>query len=92
MGGDTADVNTWSAGQLRPGESQGADLEARRLARPARYTIDYRVAPGPDRPRDGGRRATPAARFAVRSPTSRSPPAWATDGKVERGARAGSDC
>jgi hypothetical protein len=45
VGGDTAYVNTWSAGTLRGGESK---LMTWRLVatRPGRYTISYSVAPG----------------------------------------------
>jgi hypothetical protein len=44
-GGDTAYVNTWSAGALKAGETR--ELTWRLVASKAgRYTIDYRVSPG----------------------------------------------
>jgi hypothetical protein len=45
LGGDTASVNTWSAGALRPGQSR---LLTWRLvaAKAGTYTVSYRVAPG----------------------------------------------
>ncbi len=44
-GGDTAAVNTWSAGTLRPGQSR---LMTWRLvaAKAGAYTVSYRVSPG----------------------------------------------
>jgi hypothetical protein len=44
-GGDVANVNTWSAGRLGPGESR--ELVWKLVASKAgRYTIGYRVYPG----------------------------------------------
>jgi hypothetical protein len=45
LGGDTAAVNTWSSGPLRPGESR---LLTWRLvaAKAGTYTVAYRIAPG----------------------------------------------
>jgi hypothetical protein len=45
LGGDTAAVNTWSSGPLRPGQSR---LLTWRLvaAKAGRYTVAYRISPG----------------------------------------------
>jgi hypothetical protein len=45
LGGDTAAVNTWSAGSLRPGQSR---LMTWKLvaAKAGSYTVSYRVSPG----------------------------------------------
>jgi len=45
LGGDTAYVNTWSAGTLRGGESKLMTWSLV-ASRPGRYTINYRVSPG----------------------------------------------
>ncbi|MEA2296455.1 MAG: hypothetical protein QOE86_4094 [Solirubrobacteraceae bacterium] len=45
LGGDTADVNTWSAGTLRAGETR--ELTWRLVAvKAGTYSIGYRVSPG----------------------------------------------
>ena len=83
-------VNTWSAGPAGARRGEGADLEAR--AGQGRHVRDRL----PRRPRPHGQGAAPPRASTSgtlhrrRSPTSPSPPAWASDGEVERGVEAGS--
>jgi hypothetical protein len=83
-GGDTAAVNTWSAGALRPGESR---LLTWRLvaAKAGTYTVAYRVSPG----LTGRAKAAPGRRidgsFRVRIDDRPVPATVAADGEVVRG-------
>ena len=71
LGGDVANVNTWSAGTLRAGETRELTWKLV-AARAGRFTIGYRVSPGLT-----GRAQPPEARPAARSrsgsPTGPSP-------------------
>jgi hypothetical protein len=88
-GGDTADVNTWSSGPLRPGETR---LLTWRLvaAKAGSYTVGYRISPsltGKSRAASGGR---VAGSFRVRIDSEPVPAHVGDNGQVIRGEQAGS--
>jgi hypothetical protein len=87
-GGDTADVNTWSSGRLRPGETRV--LTWRLVAvKAGTYTVGYRVSPsltGKSRPAAGGR---VAGSFRVTIGAEPVPAHVGDDGQVVRGEEAG---
>jgi hypothetical protein len=86
--GDTADVNTWSAGTLGPGETR--DLTWRLVATKAgRYTIGYRVAPGLTG-RATAARGNTSGSFDVTIDDEPVPARVGEDGEVVRGAEPGS--
>ena len=85
-GGDTADVNTWSAGSLRPGQTR--ELTWRLVAaRAGTYTVGYRVSTGltgKAKPASGARIS---GRFRVRIDATPVPARVSDDGEVIRGGR-----
>jgi hypothetical protein len=82
-GGDVANVNTWSAGRLGPGESK--DLVWKLVAAKAgRYTVEYVVSPS----LTGGAKAADgrvAGSFDVRIDDEPVPARVGGDGEVIRG-------
>ena len=86
-GGETVDVNTWSAGTLGPGESK--ELTWKLVATKAGdYTIDYRVFPG----MTGRATAAPgrtSGSFDITIDDQPVPARVGGDGKVERGTEPG---
>jgi hypothetical protein len=86
-GGETVDVNTWSAGTLGPGESK--ELTWKLVATKAGdYTIDYRVFPG----MTGRATAAPgrtSGSFDITIDDQPVPARVGGDGKVERGKEPG---
>jgi hypothetical protein len=86
-GGETVDVNTWSAGTLGPGESK--ELTWKLVATKAGdYTIDYRVFPG----LTGRATAAPgrtSGSFDITIDDQPVPARVGEDGKVERGKEPG---
>ena len=86
-GGDVANVNTWSAGTLGPGETK--DLTWKLVAsRTGSYTIDYRVAPGLTG-RATAAEGDTSGSFDVTIDDEPVPARVGADGKVERGKEAG---
>jgi hypothetical protein len=87
VGGGVANVNTWSAGTLGPGETK--DLTWKLVASKAgRYTIGYRVSPGPT----GRATAAPGdthGTFDVTIDNEPVPARVGEDGNVERGVQPG---
>jgi hypothetical protein len=88
-GGDTTDVNTWSAGTLRAGETR--ELTWRLVAvKAGTYTVGYRVAPG----LNGRARAAEGPRtsgsFTVTIDAEPVPARVGDDGQVIRGVEPGS--
>ena len=82
-GGDVANVNTWSAGTLGPGETK--DLTWKLVAsRTGSYTIDYRVAPGLTG-RATAAEGDTSGSFDVTIDDEPVPARIGRDGKVERG-------
>ena len=82
-GGDVANVNTWSAGTLGPGETK--DLTWKLIAsRAGSYTIDYRVAPGLTG-RATAAEGDTSGSFDVTIDDEPVPARIGRDGKVERG-------
>jgi hypothetical protein len=83
-GGDTAYVNTWSAGSLRPGETR--ELAWRLVAAKAgTYTVGYRVSlglTGKAKPASGARIS---GRFRVRIDSAPVPARVGAGGQVIRG-------
>jgi hypothetical protein len=89
VGGDVANVNTWSAGTLGPSESKVLVWKLV-ASRAGRYTVDYRVSPGLT-----GKAKAAAGRtsgsFTVTIDDEPVPARVGEDGKVERvGARSAS--
>jgi hypothetical protein len=87
-GGDTAYVNTWIAGDLRPAETKELTWKLV-AARAGTYTLRYRVAPGLSgrgRPAAGTRSS---GEIRVRIIDAPVPARVGEDGKVERGVEAG---
>jgi hypothetical protein len=87
-GGETAYVNTWSSGPLRPGETR---LLTWRLvaAKAGSYVVGYRISPsltGKSRAAGGGR---VAGRFRVTIADEPVPGHVGDDGQVVRGEEAG---
>jgi hypothetical protein len=87
-GGDTADVNTWLSGPLRPGETR---LLTWRLvaAKAGTYTVGYRLSPsltGKSRPASGGRIS---GSFQVKIADEPVPAHVGPGGEVVRGEEAG---
>jgi hypothetical protein len=87
-GGDTASVNTWSAGSLRPGESR---LMTWRVvaARAGTYTVSYRVAPGLTGKGRAASDVRSSGRLRVRIADQPVPATVGDDGQVVRGGAAG---
>jgi hypothetical protein len=87
VGGETVDVNTWSAGTLGPGESK--ELTWKLVATKAGdYTIGYRVFPG----LTGRATAAPgrtSGSFDITIDDQPVPARVGEDGKVERGKEPG---
>jgi len=89
MGGDVVNVNTWSAGQLGPGQEKELTWKVV-PSKVGTYEIAYSVAPG----LTGKARAAEgktSGRFTVVISDQPVPARVRGDGKVERGGKAGSD-
>ncbi len=82
-GGDTAYVNTWSAGVLRSGETRLLTWNLTPV-KPGRYTIGYSVSPGLTGRAQAARGRTSGS-FDVTIIDQPVPARVGDDGKVERG-------
>jgi hypothetical protein len=88
-GGDVVNVNTWSAGELFPGQER--ELTWRLVAAKAgRYTIAYRVEPGLTGKGSAATGRTSGS-FRVTIDDEPVPARVGDDGEVERGREPGSD-
>ena len=88
-GGETAIVNTWTAGPLRAGEERELTWSLV-PSRAGTFTIDYRVAPGLQgraRPAEGNTSGS----FSVTIDDEPVPARVGADGEVERETEPGSD-
>jgi hypothetical protein len=85
LGGDVANVNTWSAGTLGPGESKVLTWKLV-ASRAGRYTIGYRVSPGLTGRATAARGHTSGS-FRVLIADTPVPARIGDDGRVERDPR-----
>jgi len=83
LGGDVANVNTWSAGTLRAGETRELTWKLV-AARAGTFTLGYRVSPGLTG-RATAARGDTSASFDVTIDDEPVPARVGEDGKVERG-------
>ena len=87
LGGDVANVNTWSAGTLRAGETRELTWKLV-AARAGRFTIGYRVSPGLTGRAQAARGETSGS-FEVRISDQPVPARVGAGGRVVRGEEPG---
>ncbi len=89
VGGDTASVNTWSAGELGPGQEK--ELTCKLVPSQAgEYELTYRVAPGlTGRARAAAGDTSGRLRVVIRDEPV--PARVGADGEVQRGSSSGAD-
>ena len=84
LGGDVANVNTWSAGTLRAGETRELTWKLV-AARAGTFTIGYRVSPGLTGRAQADQGADTSGSFEVVIDDEPVPARVGGDGEVERG-------
>jgi hypothetical protein len=88
LGGDVANVNTWSAGALRAGETRELTWKLV-AARAGTFTLGYRISPGLTGRAQAAQGDTSGS-FEVTIDDEPVPARVGDDGEVERGEEAGS--
>ena len=88
LGGDVANVNTWSAGTLRAGETRELTWKLV-AARAGTFTLGYRISPGLTGRAQAAQGADTSGSFEVTIDDEPVPARVGNDGKVVRGEEPG---